>query len=168
MKDDRISRFVGDENAEELSFVPRGRRKASVSRRTEPKTDALTLLRIELGHTDAFPTYKTRVKTPAGTLGITHQPGDKRFGRPMMANYGHLLGSYGKAEDGKAWDFYLGDDPDNEGLYEVLQTTPDGLPDERKFITHCRDRDHAREVFLSHAGRDRLGYIRPAGWDFFE
>jgi Inorganic Pyrophosphatase len=116
---------------------------------------------------DAFPTYKTRVKTPAGTLGITHQPGDKRFGRPMMANYGHLQGTYGQAEDGKAWDFYLGDEPDNENLYEVLQTTPDGMPDERKFITHCRDRDHAREVFVSHAGRDRLGYIRPVGWDFF-
>lgn len=118
--------------------------------------------------TDAFPSYKSRVRVPAGTLGITHQPGDKRFNRPIMASYGHLLGSYGKAEDRKAWDFYLGDEPDNEDLYEVLQTTEAGMPDERKFITHCRDRDHAREVFVSHAGQNRFGYIRPAGWDFFE
>jgi hypothetical protein len=136
--------------------------------RLDSLTSRLDAIAQSLTHTDAFPSYKSRVRTPAGTLGITHRPGDKRFGHPMMASYGHLLGSYGKAEDRKAWDFYLGDEPDNEDLYEVLQTTEAGMPDERKFITHCRDMDHAREVFVSHAGQNRFGYIQSKDWDFFE
>lgn len=112
--------------------------------------------------TDAIPAVKRRMKWQGLDLGVTHDPGDYRFpnGSMMQAGYGHLRGSYGHAPDGKAFDFYIGSNPESEELYKVRQIDPGtGMFDEDKYFLGFASPDEVRQQFIYHAGRDRFGGI---------
>ncbi len=98
------------------------------------------------------------------SIGVTHQVGDTRFplARPIVADYGHLRRSYGSAPDGKALDFYLGENLESPNVFKVRQLDPQtGMPDEDKYFIGFEDAASARDCFTYHAGRDRFGGIEP-------
>lgn len=98
-------------------------------------------------------------------IGIQVEPGEKRFsmGVPMRAFYGHVRRSYGSAPDGRALDVYLAQEFDpnlSYPIFKVQQRNPTtGEPDEPKYMIGYTDVDEARENYVYHAGRDRLGTI---------
>lgn len=95
------------------------------------------------------------------SIGVTHEPGSLRFGRPMSASYGHVRGTYGQSEDGKSLDVYLGDKVDDSSvLYKVRQLNPDtGELDEHKYFLGFNSPTHAKETFCRHAGVNRFGGV---------
>lgn len=98
-------------------------------------------------------------------IGITHQPGDLRHGKPMAAHYGRIFGSYGDAEDGMAIDCYLGPNPDSKNAFRVRQNRPDGTFDETKWVFGCHSLKEARDLFLRHMPQTFFGGIDPAPLD---
>lgn len=141
----------------------------------EWSVDDLEEYRVDAGdHADAFPLVKSKLKLGDYTIAITHDPMEMRFehGLPMRSHYGHLEGTYGMAEDGKAFDFYVapGFTPVQDRLptlHRIIQTTLEGEPDESKFMLGYPDIRTARDEFIYHAGRDRFGAIQPFDWDDF-
>jgi inorganic pyrophosphatase len=119
---------------------------------------------------DAFPTIKRKLQVGDVTISITHDPDEQRFeyGLPMRAHYGYVEGTYGHAEDGKAFDVYInpGFDPAVETpLYRILQTEPSGLFDESKFMLGYPDVQSARDAHIYHVGSDRSGVVVDADYD---
>lgn len=111
---------------------------------------------------DSAPSVKRQLKWQGLNLGITHEPGDYRFpyGSIMQSSYGHLRGSYGHAPDGKAFDFYIGSNPEVGDLYKVRQIDPiTGMFDEDKYFAGFESPEEVRRQFVYHAGRERFGGI---------
>lgn len=86
-------------------------------------------------------------------IGVTHEADrDIRFNQPLRGiSYGRIYGSYGKAEDGRAIDVWVGphlkaeDGGDNPNVYWYQQLNPnDGSPDERKLVVGFLDRTGAK------------------------
>lgn len=94
-----------------------------------------------IAHFDAFPIVKKHVKHQGLRIGITHIAGqDHRFGMLQQVDYGHLMGSYGQADDGQSHDFLVGTHPTSEKFYAIQQLDPEtGEKDERKFGIHFPD-----------------------------
>ena len=114
--------------------------------------------------TDASDPAKKIITWNGLSIGVTHEPEDTRFplSRPMQSSYGHLRRSYGKANDGKSIDVYLGDRLESPQAYKVRQLDPTtGMPDEDKYFIGFEDAGAARDCFIYHAGRDRFGGIEP-------
>jgi hypothetical protein len=127
---------------------------------------ALSESKREKAHSDAFPVYREKVELQPGIVaGITHTPSELRNGYPMAAKYGHIIGTYGQAEDGKAHDILLGDSPDSPDLFKIWQTTPTGEFDEHKYIAHCPDMATAKALYLKHYPPSMFGMIAPANWE---
>lgn len=117
--------------------------------------------------TDALPTFTKRLTIQGVRIGITHEPGDRRFpgSVPMQSYYGLALGTYGMADDGKSIDMYLGHDSSSEDLWKISQTTPDGEFDEYKYGTNYSSGKAFRDAHIYHAGIERSGVLSPASWD---
>lgn len=93
-------------------------------------------------------------------IGQTHDPGDLRHGTTMQAGYGHLRKSYGNAPDGKAIDFYLGNNLRSSDLYKVRQLNPDtGEVDEYKYFVGFDTAADVKNAFCHHSGTARFGGI---------
>lgn len=114
---------------------------------------------IHVKRTDAKPIK--RVITHQGLkIGVTHDTGDYRFNHPMMAGYGHIRKSYGKAEDGLALDVYLGSNLKQPEIWKVRQLQPEtGMLDEHKYFIGFSSPGEVRDTFCHHAGDDRFGGI---------
>ncbi|MBD2076218.1 hypothetical protein H6F86_20525 [Phormidium sp. FACHB-592] len=115
---------------------------------------------------DAFPKYDRRVLIHGCTIGITHPVGSHRFpnGKPLIAAYGHLLGTSDRSRHSSSADIYLGNEPESTQLWKVTQTKPDGLFDEYKYFAHVKDAAQARALHRYHVGGDRSGQVEPADW----
>lgn len=103
-----------------------------------------------------------RVETYAGIpIGITHDPGDIRFGTPMIAAYGHIRGSYGEAEDGDAIDVFISPDSRKiSKIYKVRQIDKNtGLLDEYKYFLGFDNPTEVKSCFCKGAGESRFGGI---------
>lgn len=123
-------------------------------------------------HEDAFPKVKRMLDVGNVKLAITHDPMESRFsqGRPMRSHYGFANGTYGQADDGKAFDFYVHPNHANAEptLFQIVQTTQEGEPDESKFMAYYPSMREAKDDFIYHAGSERFGYIRPFEWEAFD
>jgi hypothetical protein len=81
-------------------------------------------------------------------IGITHTPGDVRFGYPLRdISYGRIYRSYGQAEDGRAIDCWIGPNLDSPKAFWFQQLDPeDGSPDEMKLVIGFPDRLTAKNT----------------------
>lgn len=92
-------------------------------------------------------------------IGITHNRGDIRFKKTMMADYGHIRGSYGKAEDSKAIDVYV-NNPESSAMWKVRQLNPySGELDETKYFIGFNNAKEVKDCYEYHAGSDRFGGV---------
>lgn len=101
------------------------------------------------------------------SLGITHRPGDMRHGRPMECAYAHIRGSYGHAEDGMAYDAYVGS-AQSDRLFRVMQLKPDGTLDESKWMLGCESLEQARGLYLKHMPQVLFGGIEEVDWSILD
>ena len=111
---------------------------------------------------DAAPIKRIEIRNGL-KIGITHDPGDLRYSKSMMAGYGHVRGTYGQGEDGKAVDVYLGADLNSPKIYKVRQIDPaTGEIDEHKYFVGFNSTKKVKDTFCYHAGSDRFGGVEPA------
>lgn len=105
---------------------------------------------------------RKRVEVVQGLpLDITHDVGDRRFGKPMLMGYGRIRGSYGHAEDGRAIDVYLGPDLTSKRWFKVHQIDPETkFHDESKLCLNFSTPEQCRDYYVAQMGRDRLGAIQ--------
>lgn len=120
---------------------------AGTSTTKRSKTDALDIPRL-----------KRLISTNGLTLGLTHEPGDERFGAPMKTGYGHIRSTWGLGKDGQSIDAYWGGS-ESTRVYRVRQLKQTGEYDEDKIMFGYPDMAFAKNAFLSHAGQDRFGGI---------
>ncbi|MCD8486786.1 MAG: hypothetical protein LRZ84_08605 [Desertifilum sp.] len=113
---------------------------------------------------DANPTPTKRIVNWGGVkLAVQHEQGDLRFegATPLQCAYGCILGSYGKAEDGKGIDFYLANEPGDK-IYVALQSEINGAQPESKWLIGFESLDAAKTTLTAHIGEARLQGIREA------
>lgn len=95
-------------------------------------------------------------------LGITHEPGDLRHGRPMRAKYGHVRGTYGQAADGMAIDVYVNPEGDRASVFRITQLNPDTRAlDEYKYMLGYGSDIEAEAAYLAHMPAKFFGGVRP-------
>lgn len=99
-------------------------------------------------------------------LGISHDPGDERHGRPMTASYGCVWGTYGQAVDGMAIDVYVVPDSTADTVYRVSQVVPKtGELDEYKYILGAASQSKAAALYKAHMPAQFFGGITKASID---
>lgn len=128
--------------------------KDIVNKMDQAESDSLILKK------DSASTIKRVVDWQGVKIGITHDPQDVRFNRPMSASYGHIRGTYGQAADKKSHDAYVGKDLESSSVYKVRQLNPDtGEIDEDKYFIGFNSPAHVRNTFCQHAGITRFGGV---------
>lgn len=117
-------------------------------------------IRIPELKSDSIPIKKV-IKWNGLSIGVTHNPGDIRYSKTMKVGYGHVRGTFGKAEDSKSIDVYIGD-LDNPNLWKVRQLNPKtGEVDELKYFIGFISPKQVKDTFCYHAGADRFGGVEP-------
>lgn len=121
-------------------------------------------VQLDSARSDSAPQVKRVVNWQGLSIGITHEPGDRRFpgllGIPMQSDvsYGHIRRSYPSAPDKKALDVYFSG-KNSDKIFKIRQLTKAGLVDEPKYCIGFETIEAARDAYLAHAGRNRFGGI---------
>ena len=84
----------------------------------------------------------------------------------MKADYGYIPATMDA--DGEQLDVYVGPRKDSELIFIVNQLKDDGSFDERKVMIGYRDEEAARDSYLSHMPKERLGKISRTTIDLFK
>jgi inorganic pyrophosphatase len=79
------------------------------------------------------------------------------FSQKMKADYGYIPGTMDS--DGEQLDVYIGPKKDSELVFIINQLKDDGSHDERKVMLAYQDEESARESYLAHMPKKRLGRI---------
>jgi phage-related protein (TIGR01555 family) len=87
------------------------------------------------------------------SLGITHFPGDERFGHTTKDAYGHIRGHIEEG-DGMALDVFLGQDLDSAKIYQAKQVDRDGVS-QNKIMLGYNSMGEATSAYL----RNRPSYM---------
>lgn len=112
--------------------------------------------------------FSIRVENPKGSTRSGTDPNGKSWSVTMGSDYGYINGT--KAADGDGVDVYVGDSPEEAGIYVIDQVNPDGTFDEPKVVMGVRDEAHARQTYLSNyeKGWTGLGAITPMTREQFD
>lgn len=107
---------------------------------------------------------KKRMNWQGLDLGIEFAKGDMRFGKVMLADYGHIRG-LAPAADGMAQDFYFGHNPNSAEIFEIEQMRQEGeqqVYDESKWMFGYDNSVEAEYSYRLHTLPEMFGKIRQA------
>lgn len=129
------------------------------------KIGTLKLANDPLKKTIEIGGVKIGIEWPKGTIRTWDHLPNNDYRVKMKADYGYIKGTEG--DDGEEVDVYAGPNRESTKVFLVEQLKDDGSYDEEKYMLGYDNITEAKNSYLDHMEKEKMGAVKALSWEKF-